>query len=409
MIGLTAAENQVDGFALTADPRARRPGAAPGRPAGAFDDKGRRIADAHARLSRPARRSPRARSRCPSNCATISPRIAHRRRATGRRRPPARRQLQAPPRRAAVAGGGATRRSRCCRRSTTSAARSQPFADLVEPPSADLAVAIPQLLDQKPSMIVMADIGTHAGRRPCAADRLGRERRHAGPLRRLAPCRRRHDDELCRSRCATANARSAARCPGPTPQPVAEFPATGPFADLHAADRGDRQAAGAGRADARPRRAHLGEPCRRHAAGHRRTGATRARSCCSMSRRRRHGRTCRSPAPSSRCCAASCSCRATRARSPPTPKASAATLAPYRMIDGQRRAGAADAGRAAADAVGQAPLPVTHRKPARPLWHRGRRLRPQSPAADADFAPLDRPQIAAPVTDCAMLSTNRAT
>ncbi|RUZ44533.1 RNA-binding protein, partial [Mesorhizobium sp. M7A.F.Ca.US.007.01.1.1] len=39
----------------------------------------------------------------------------------------------------------------------------QPFADLVEPSSADLADAIPQILDQKPAMIVMADIGTIPG------------------------------------------------------------------------------------------------------------------------------------------------------------------------------------------------------------------------------------------------------
>jgi len=36
----------------------------------------------------------------------------------------------------------------------------QPFADLVEPSSADLADAVPQILDQKPAMIIMADIGT---------------------------------------------------------------------------------------------------------------------------------------------------------------------------------------------------------------------------------------------------------
>ena len=35
----------------------------------------------------------------------------------------------------------------------------QPFADLVEPNEPDLAVAIPELLEQKPAMIIMADIG----------------------------------------------------------------------------------------------------------------------------------------------------------------------------------------------------------------------------------------------------------
>jgi len=35
-----------------------------------------------------------------------------------------------------------------------------PFADLIEPTSADLGSAIPQLLEQRPAMIVMADVGT---------------------------------------------------------------------------------------------------------------------------------------------------------------------------------------------------------------------------------------------------------
>ncbi len=34
-----------------------------------------------------------------------------------------------------------------------------PYADLIQPNEADLAVAIPQLLEQKPSMLIMADIG----------------------------------------------------------------------------------------------------------------------------------------------------------------------------------------------------------------------------------------------------------
>ena len=58
----------------------------------------------------------------------------------------------------------------------------------VEP---DLAEAIPQLLEQKPAMIVMADVGTIPDTARDAADRLGEERRHAGALRRLAARRRR--------------------------------------------------------------------------------------------------------------------------------------------------------------------------------------------------------------------------
>src|SRR5690606_9924881 len=36
----------------------------------------------------------------------------------------------------------------------------EPFADLIEPRSSDLAEAIPQIIEQKPAMIVMADVGT---------------------------------------------------------------------------------------------------------------------------------------------------------------------------------------------------------------------------------------------------------
>ena len=36
----------------------------------------------------------------------------------------------------------------------------EPFADLVEPPSPTSTEAIPQLLEQKPAVIVMGDVGT---------------------------------------------------------------------------------------------------------------------------------------------------------------------------------------------------------------------------------------------------------
>ena len=189
MIGLTAAENEVDGFALTA---IRAPGDPAPRQvtAGAFDDKGRRIADADHHL-RPGRdRGHRRRWPCPSNCATISPRS----RIDGEPQAGAVRVLDEN-----------SKRRRVGLLSQSEADQAQPllsplyyirralepFADLVEPSSPDLAEAIPELLDQKPAMIVMADVGTIPRQRAHAAGRLGEERRHAGALRRLAAGRRR--------------------------------------------------------------------------------------------------------------------------------------------------------------------------------------------------------------------------
>ena len=102
MVGLTAAENEVDGFALKAV-RAGDP--APAQlPAGAFDDKGRRIADATIEF-RPWRSDRTGTMAVPFELRNDFASIAHRRRAAGRRDPCARRQFQAPPRRPAVAGG----------------------------------------------------------------------------------------------------------------------------------------------------------------------------------------------------------------------------------------------------------------------------------------------------------------
>ena len=93
--------------------------------------------------------------------------------------------------------------SGCCRRPPVDQARLllsplyyirralEPFADLVEPSSPDLTEAIPQLLEQKPAVIVMGDVGTVPESMRTAADRLDGKRRHAGALRQLAPAERR--------------------------------------------------------------------------------------------------------------------------------------------------------------------------------------------------------------------------
>lgn len=108
----------------------------------------------------------------------------------------------------------------------------QPFADLLQPRTADLAISVPELLDQKPSVVVMADIGKlpEAAERRLAdwVDKGGTLIRFAGP--RLAGAG--DDDTLL-----PVTLRRGERSLGGTlswtePQPLAAFPANGPFAGL---------------------------------------------------------------------------------------------------------------------------------------------------------------------------------
>ncbi|RCS25570.1 DUF4159 domain-containing protein [Phyllobacterium salinisoli] len=107
-----------------------------------------------------------------------------------------------------------------------------PYADLVQPRTADLAVSVPELLEQNPSVVVMADIG----KLPEAAEQRladwvakgGTLIRFAGP--KLAGAS--DDDTLL-----PVTLRRGERSLGGTlswtePQPLAAFPAAGPFAGL---------------------------------------------------------------------------------------------------------------------------------------------------------------------------------
>ncbi|RVC41780.1 RNA-binding protein, partial [Mesorhizobium sp. M4B.F.Ca.ET.088.02.2.1] len=157
LAGLTAADNQVDGFALTA---IRPPGdPAPAQViAGAFDDKGRRIADATLTFS-PGETTATGTMAVPFELRNDFASIA----LDGEHQAGAVRVLDESSKR---------RRVGLLSQSEADQAQPllsplyyirralQPFADLVEPSSVDLADAIPQLLDQKPAMIVMADVGT---------------------------------------------------------------------------------------------------------------------------------------------------------------------------------------------------------------------------------------------------------
>ncbi len=108
----------------------------------------------------------------------------------------------------------------------------EPFSDLIEPASADLAEAIPQILEQKPAMIVLADVGTlpQAAREKLIEwlDDGGTLVRFAGP--RLAAAG--NDEELLPVRLRLGERAMGGALSWTEPQAVSEFPPAGPFADL---------------------------------------------------------------------------------------------------------------------------------------------------------------------------------
>ena len=108
----------------------------------------------------------------------------------------------------------------------------QPFADLVEPSTPDLAEAIPQILEQKPAMIVMADVGTLPDN---ARDALIDWLNEGGTLVRFAGSRlaaAENDPELLPVRLRLGERSLGGSLSWTEPQAVAEFPASGPFSDL---------------------------------------------------------------------------------------------------------------------------------------------------------------------------------
>ncbi len=130
--------------------------------------------------------------------------------------------------------------------------------DLVEPRQNDLAVAIPELLEQRPSVLIMADIGRLPEETYPPACEWIEQRRHADPLRRPPPGRR-TCGTIRSSRVTLRQGERAlgARSPGPNRKPLADIPATvlrrhGP------PDRHSRQASGSGRTDSRSGRSAHG-------------------------------------------------------------------------------------------------------------------------------------------------------
>ncbi|RWH26432.1 MAG: DUF4159 domain-containing protein [Mesorhizobium sp.] len=229
LTGLTGADNQVDGFTLTA---IRGPGdPAPAQvTAGAFDDKGRRIADAALTFA-PGQATATGTMKVPfelrNDFASIALDGEHQAGAvrvldesSKRRRVGLLSQAEADQAQPLLSPLYYIRRA------------LQPFADLVEPSSADLADAIPQLLDQKPAMIIMADVGTIPAQ---VRQRLVDWVNNGGTLVRFAGSRLAaagNDDDLLPVRLRSGERALGGALSWTTPQPVTEFPKNGPFADL---------------------------------------------------------------------------------------------------------------------------------------------------------------------------------
>lgn len=229
MVGLTAADNEVSGFALSA---VRAPGdPAPRRvTAGAFDEKGRRIADAVISFGA-GQTAGAGEMTVPFELRNDFASIA----IDGEQQAAAVRVLDdnAKRRRVGLLSQAEADQAQPLLSPLYYITRAlAPFADLVEPASQDLAEAIPQILEQKPAMIVMADVGTIPD---AARQQLVDWVRDGGTLVRFAGSRLAaagNDEELLPVRLRLGERSMGGALSWTTPQPVTEFPPTGPFADL---------------------------------------------------------------------------------------------------------------------------------------------------------------------------------
>ncbi|KAA3513308.1 DUF4159 domain-containing protein [Agrobacterium rosae] len=112
----------------------------------------------------------------------------------------------------------------------------QPYVDLVPQRQADLAVAIPELLQSNPSVIVMADIGRLPQETYAPIERWlsrgGTLIRFAGPRLAAAPA----DDPLVPVTLRQGERALGGALSWAEPQPLADFPNFGPFAGMPKAD-----------------------------------------------------------------------------------------------------------------------------------------------------------------------------
>ena len=107
-----------------------------------------------------------------------------------------------------------------------------PYADLVQADTAEMATAIPKLLDQAPAVIVMSDIGVlpEEVSEPLGewVERGGTLVRFAGPRLAAAPA----NDQLLPVLLRKGERELGGALSWIEPQPLAAYPATGPFAGL---------------------------------------------------------------------------------------------------------------------------------------------------------------------------------
>lgn len=228
-VAMTAADNQVDRFSITAI-------RAPGNPApaqvtaGVFDDKARRIGDA-AMTFRPGESQATGDIIVPFELRNDFSWIA----LDGQAQAGAVRVLDenAKRRRVGLLSQTPVDQSRLLLSPLYYIRRAlEPFADLVEPPSPDLIEAIPQLLAQKPAVIVMGDVGTVP---ESVRAQLITWMENGGTLVRFASSRlitAGNDAELLPVSLRLGERSLGGSLSWTEPQPVAQFPSTGPFADL---------------------------------------------------------------------------------------------------------------------------------------------------------------------------------
>lgn len=228
-IGLTAIDSEPDALAITAI-RKDTDSTPRSVVAGAFDDRGRRIADATLQFG-PGETRSQARFTVPFELRNDFSSI----RIDGENQAAATRLLDEN-----------SRRRRVGLISASEADQGQPllsplyyisraltpFANLIEPDTADLAKAIPGLLEQMPAIIVMADVG----RIPQSAtteledwvEAGGTLVRFAGPRLAASP----GESELLPVKLRFGERSLGGALSWTEPQAVSEFPVSGPFSDL---------------------------------------------------------------------------------------------------------------------------------------------------------------------------------
>ncbi len=229
MLGLTATENAVEGFNLTAIRAAGDP--APRQVvAGAFDDKGRRIADATLTFGA-GETTATALMNVPFELRNDFSSLA----LDGEQQAAAVRVLDESAKRRRV---GLISQSEADQAQPLLSplyyirTALEPFADLVETSNPDLAVSIPELIDRKPAMIVMADVGTIP---ESAHVKLVDWVKGGGTLVRFAGSKLAAadpDSDLLPVRLRTGERALGGTLSWTEPQPVTEFPPSGPFSDL---------------------------------------------------------------------------------------------------------------------------------------------------------------------------------